>query len=263
MEEIYDDGQIKLVNDDCLSALLDVDDNSVDMVFADLPYGYFKKTINWDNRIPFEPLWNQLLRVGRENCAFIFTATQPFTTDLILSQRKLFKYVLVWDKGRGNEPQMANRRPMKRHEDIIVFCRTQTIYNPQMEPLDKPYHKVTNASPNSLNGKGQNIMSGVTRWVPGEVRTYTHRYPTSIIQFPNPNGKNLKINPTQKPVALLEWLINTYTDEDMLVLDPTFGSATTALACIRTKRRFIGMEKDPEMFQLACRRLEDALFRRL
>lgn len=257
MERLYDDGQIKVINEDCLTALLYVEDDSVDMVFADLPYG--TTALKWDQRIPFEMLWEQLLRIGKETCIYVFTATQPFTTDLINSNRKMFKYELIWDKGRGNEPQMANRRPMKRHENILVFCRTRTLYNPQMIKLDQPYYKVLNKSPNNLNNKGQNIMSGVTTWNVGERRRYTEKYPTSIIQFSNPNGKNLKINSTQKPVALLEWLINTYTDEDMLVVDPVFGSATTAVACIRTKRRFIGMEKDTEMFQQACERLEQCM----
>ena len=250
----YDGGYIELYPIDCLYGLREIETNSVDLIFRDLPYGITK--MFWDHRISLEPLWQQYLRIGKPSCVFIFTSVQPFTTDLINSARGIFRSALVWDKGRGNDPGNAKVHPLKRHEDVLVFCRQKTVYNPQMTSCD-PYTRVDRSPPNKEGG--QNLLSGITIKGEKHTRYYTEKFPTSILSFPNPNGKNLKINSTQKPLQLLEWLIRTYTDEGMLVVDPTFGSGTTAIACINTKRHCIGFEKDREMFEKACERIEQCL----
>jgi site-specific DNA-methyltransferase (adenine-specific) len=219
-------------------------DNSVDMILCDLPYG--TTACKWDTVIPFEPLWAQYRRIAKRNAAIVLTASQPFTTALIASNMREFKYELIWDKGRGFEPQLANIRPMKAHENVLVFCRMKTPYNAQMVPCE-PY----TMRRKSLNKEGgQNILSG---GVP-QTKTYTAKCPTSIVRA----GFERGLHPTQKPVALMEYLIRTYTHEGDVVLDNCAGSGTTGVACANTGRRFIGIERDDKYFAIASERIAAA-----
>ncbi len=227
---------------DCLEIMPKIASGSVDMVLCDLPY--CTTACKWDSVIPFEPLWAEYRRLCKPNAAIVLTASQPFTTALIASNLDWFKYELIWDKGRGFEPQLANIRPMKAHENIVVFCSGKTLYNPQMTPCE-PY-TMRRKSVNKADGTGQNLISSKP-----QTKTYTAKYPVSVIK----GGFERGLHPTQKPVALMEYLIRTYTNEGDTVLDNTMGSGTTGVACVNTGRRFIGIERDPEYFAIAEKRV--------
>jgi len=227
---------------DCLKLMAYIPDKYVDMILCDLPYG--TTACKWDTVIPFEPLWEQYKRVIKDRGAIVLTASQPFTSALVMSNVKMFKYSLVWNKKRGMEPQLANIRPMKSHEDITVFCNGKTIYNPQKTLLSKPDYR----GRNPVTGGGQGIIKNYVN----EPRIYTDRFPLSIIDIKGERG----YHPTQKPVALMEYLIKTYTNEGDLVLDNCMGSGTTGVACLKTGRRFIGIEKDEDYYKGAVDRLE-------
>jgi site-specific DNA-methyltransferase (adenine-specific) len=236
----------RIYNEDCLGerGMRLIPDKSIDMILCDLPYG--TTACKWDTVIPFEPLWAEYKRIIKPNGAIVLTASQPFTTALISSNLKMFKYELIWDKGRGFEPQLANIRPMKAHENICVFGNGKLTYNPQMIPCE-PY-TMKRKSLNKKDGKGQNLFAS-----PPQTKTYTAKYPTSIIKA----GFERGLHPTQKPVVLFEWLIRTYTNPGETVLDNCMGSGTTAIACINTGRNFIGFEKDPHYYEVALKRIAD------
>ena len=243
----------KIYNEDCLIGMQRIPDKSIDAIICDLPYG--TTACKWDNVIPFEPLWEQYKRVIKDNGAIVLFGSQPFTSALVMSNPKMFKYELIWDKKRGYEPQLANIRPQKSHENILIFCKSRTIYNPQKTPLDKVDKRVGSGRRNNrLDGTGHNILSSITS---GE-KEYKDRFPLSIQFFSNANQK-AKQHPTQKPVPLLEWLIKTYTNEGETVLDNCIGSGTTAIACLNTNRNFIGFEMDKGYFDIANKRLEPFL----
>lgn len=233
-----------IMHGDCLELLPHVADESVSMVFADLPYGVTKN--KWDTPIDLAALWTELLRVGKRNAAFVFTATFDFAVALRESQRRLSCYDCMWDKGVVSGFLNANRQPLRRHEQILVFTRAQPTYNPQKI---QGARVVKQLRPDAGANYGKFFD---TR----EERVYTERYPTSVVYFACPRVKGG--HPTQKPVALLEWLIRTYTNPGDMVLDPTAGSGTTLLACLNTGRHGIGMEKDATYFATAQRRLAEA-----
>jgi site-specific DNA-methyltransferase (adenine-specific) len=207
-----------LLQGDCLEQLAHIPDGCVDMCFSDLPYGV---TANkWDSVIPFEPLWNHLLRVGKKNCAFVFTATQPFATSLINSQPKLFRYDLIWEKNRPGRFVHAKRMPLSSHETLLIFYRPPCTYNAQMVTGETYSRKHSNYK----RSNGSCIRPG-KRALPDTV--YEGRYPRSILRI----SKDEKtVHPTQKPVALLEWLIKTYSTALDIILDPVMGSGSTGVA---------------------------------
>jgi len=231
---------MNLMNGDCLERMKEIEDGSVDMVLADPPYG--TTACKWDSIIPLEPMWEQLKRVIKPNGAIVMTASQPFTTTLIASNMKMFKYCWVWEKEQAVNFMFLKKQAGKIHEDIPVFYAKQPNYIPQMS---KGYRKSRSGSKNKvesheLNG-GSPTRSGAT-----------DRYPTSILKFNRDRGK---IHPTQKPVALMEYLIKTYTNEGETVLDFTMGSGTTGVACKNLNREFIGIEMDLEYFKIAGYRI--------
>ena len=233
-------GRVVLHLDDCLDAMKSIPDASIDMVLCDLPYG--TTACKWDAVIPFELLWAEYRRVAKVNAAIVLTASQPFTTTLAASNLADFKYQWVWEKGRPSNPQLAKLQPLKVHEDVLVFCRNKVPYTPQgVQEIPEPQQKVHKPEKNSL---------GHCKRKP-YVQTHTG-YPKSIISFPQERGHH----PTQKPVALMEYLIRTYTQRGDTVLDNTMGSGTTGVACVNTGRRFIGIEREPEYFEIARRRIE-------
>ena len=234
----------KIYNEDCLEGMKRIPDKSVDMVLCDLPYG--TTASKWDEIIPFEPLWEQYDRVIKNNGAIVLTASQPFTTKLIMSKSDWFRYTWVWDKKKAGNIFLAKKQPMKTHEDIVVFSKKPHFYNPQMVKRDK-------VKKSKNYGTGESF--GGTREKEDKVYTYTHTYPKSIIEFSNARQKG-KVHPTQKPVPLFEYLIKTYTNEGETVLDNCIGSGTTAIACLNTNRNFIGFEMDKEYFDIATKRIE-------
>lgn len=236
----------KLYLGDCLELMKDIDDNSIDLILCDLPYGTTQCA--WDTIIPFAPLWQQYERIIKPNGVICLTAAQPFTSALIMSNPNLFKYELIWEKTHPKNHLNAKKQPMRAHENILIFYKKPPTYNPQ-----KTYgHKRKVAHTNYTKEADGNSVYGK------EVRktSYdsTERYPTSVQTISNADLTNL-IHPTQKPVPLMEWLIKTYTNKGDLVLDNCFGSGTTGIACISTERNFIGIEKEKKYFDKANERI--------
>ena len=229
----------QLIQGDCLELMKDIPDGSVDMILADLPYG--TTACKWDTIIPFEPLWEQYKRIIKPNGAIVMTASQPFTTTLIASNMKMFKYCWVWDKRVASNSQLAKYQPLKIHEDIVVFSKNKTNYNPQ-GLVDC---NIERSNKNRSKGVGH-IASESKRTKFIQTKT---GYPKSILNFkPNNVGK---VHPTQKPVALFEYLIKTYTNEGDLVLDNCMGSVTTGIACRELNYGFIGIELEEDYITIA------------
>jgi site-specific DNA-methyltransferase (adenine-specific) len=232
----------KLMQGDCLELMKDIPDGSVDMILCDLPYG--TTACKWDSIIPFEPLWEQYNRIIKKHGAIVLTATQPFASALVMSNPKGFKHEWVWDKVRPSGFQVAKYKPMQRHENVLVFTSKgeRVNYFPIMELRDKPVKgRVASSS-----------ESSPLKYSDGKTRIYTHKNPQSIIVFSKPNRT---IHPTQKPVALFEYLIKIYTKEGETVLDNCMGSGTTGVACKNLNRNFIGIELDEEYFKIAKERI--------
>lgn len=224
---------------DCLELMKAIPDASVDLILCDLPYGTTQN--KWDSVIPFDQLWAEYERICTG--AFVLTASQPFTSALIMSRPNLFKYAWVWEKSAATGHLNAKKMPMKLHEDILVFSKIAAKYRPQgLMPFNKTVRRGSNGSNFGESGK-ENFQQ------------FTN-YPRSILRIPSDARP---VHPTQKPVALMEYLIRTYTDEGDTVLDNCMGSGTTGVACMNTGRRFIGMEQLPEYFDIACARIERSI----
>ena len=236
--------EINLFHGDCLELMKDIQDGSIDMILADLPYG--TTACKWDTIIPFGPLWEQYKRIIKDNGAIVLTASQPFSSALVNSNIKCFKHEWIWRKERGTGFQIAKYRPMQEHEHVLVFTGNgeRVNYFPIMIKRDKPLKT-------SLAGTSSDT-SPIANMKKGKV-TYTHKHPLSIIEIPRDKEK---LHPTQKPVSLMEYLIKTYTNEGDTVLDNVMGSGTTGVACLNTNRNFIGMELDEDYFNMAKERIE-------
>ena len=237
----------RIYNEDCLEGMKRIPDGSVDMILCDLPYG--TTACKWDTVIPFEPLWEQYERVIKDNGAIVLFGSQPFTSAMVSSNIKGYKHHWIWKKNRGTGFQVAKYRPMMATEDIIAFTvKGERInYYPQMIKLDKPYY-----SRNASSSNGTNPLANFNKG--GKIKD--EKYPLNILEFskvPNPQ------HPTQKPVALFEYLIKTYTNEGETVLDNCIGSGTTAIACINTNRKYIGFEMDKHYCDIAQDRINKAL----
>jgi site-specific DNA-methyltransferase (adenine-specific) len=234
-----------LIHGDCLDIMPTLEDNSIDMILCDLPYG--TTACKWDIIIPFESLWKQYKRLIKDNGAIVLTASQPFTSALVMSNPDMFKYEIIWEKTNAVDFAMAKKRVRKMHENILVFYTTQPIYNPQMTEgkpyTDKPRKRTNNIHDSSMPNLG--------------IENKGFRYPSSVQKFSNSNHGIQ--HPTQKPVALMEYLIRTYTNEGDVVLDSCMGSGTTGVACVNTNRKFIGIEMDDNYFAYASNRIEIAL----
>ncbi len=223
-----------------------IPDGSVDMILCDLPYGI--TACKWDTIIPFEPLWEQYNRVIKDNGAIVLTATNPFSSALVGSNLKGFKHEWIWQKEKGVGFQVAKYRPMQEHEHVLVFTKKgeRVNYYPIKEKKDKP-----------TKGKGATAKSDSSpiAYINNLNKTYVDRYPTSIKRFQR--DKTKRLHPTQKPVALFEYLIKTYTNEGETVLDNCMGSGTTGVACINTNRNYIGFELDDKYFEIAKQRISE------
>jgi len=230
---------INLMQGDCLELMKTIPDGSVDMVLTDPPYG--TTACKWDSVIPFEPMWEQLKRVTKKNGAIVMTASQPFTSALVMSNVKMFKYCWVWDKVNPTGHLNAKKRPMKKLEDVAVFCRGLTPYNPQ-GLVWNPRKKSRSPKTKGSDCYGRHGSDNIATW---------QGYPTERIEVKNENG----LHPTQKPVALMEYLIKTYTNEGETVLDFTMGSGTTGVAAKNLNRSFIGIELDEGYFKIAKDRI--------
>jgi len=231
---------------DCLEVMKDIPDGTVDMVLADLPYGTTQ--CKWDTVLDLAVMWAQYERVCRESGAIVLFGSQPFTSALVMSRPELFRYHWVWVKSRATGHLNAKKMPMRNTEDVLVFYRRQGTYNPQMTE-GEPYRIDCRTKGTELYGAQRPVL----------FENKGTRYPVTTLSIKS--GSNLHdkpVHPTQKPVALLEYLIKTYTNEGETVLDNTMGSGSTGVACANTGRKFIGIEKDPKYFEIAEKRIFDA-----
>ena len=235
---------VSLTQGDCIAQLKKLPNASVDLVLTDLPYG--TTACEWDTVIDLAEMWKELYRVGTPECVFVFTAQSPFTFTLAQSNPfglKHLRYTLVWEKSNGSNPLLTNRQPMKAHEDILVYCRTAARYNPQMT-VGKPFSGST--------GMFSGGEAGGTAGMPRKAKqNHGTRYPRSVQFFAWERGWH----PTQKPVALFEWLVKTYSNPRHTVLDLTMGSGTTGVAAVRNGRHFIGFEMGAKYMAIARRRI--------
>lgn len=234
---------IRLMQGDCLERMKEIETCSVDLVLADPPYG--TTACKWDSVIDLDLMWLQLKRIIKPGGAIVMTAAQPFTTTLISSNMKMFKYCWVWHKNRATNFPNAKRRPLTAHEDIVVFFDGAMSYNPQKTTGHKPTNSAKGASQGTIY-HGENIRD----YKGGD----TTRYPRTVIEFNCERG----LHPTQKPVPLMEYLIKTYTNEGDTVIDFTMGSGTAGVAAKNLNRNFIGIEKDLVTFDNAKNRIESA-----
>lgn len=241
---------VTLKHGDCIDLMKDIPDGSIDMILCDLPYG--TTDCKWDSVIPFEPLWMQYKRIAKVNGAIVLFSAQPFTTKLIYSNLKNFKYCWYWKKNNATGFCFAKYQPMRNIEDICVFYRKMPTYNPQgLKRIENP--KVL-----KKNIKGDSIYKADT--LSKEFKSLFTNYPKNVLEFANEATSNRnRFHPTQKPVALLEYLVKTYTNLGDTVLDNCMGSGSTGVACMNTGRNFIGMELNEKYFDIAKRRIEKAV----
>ena len=238
---MFEEKNYELWLGDCLELMKNIPDGSIDLVLTDTPYG--TTACKWDSVIPFEPMWNQLHRIIKPNGTICLFGSEPFSSALRMSNIKNFKYDWIWDKKIPSGMSYARFQPMRQTENISVFCKGKTIYNPQMTKRDKPI-------------KGGGMSKGETtnnQKLTALHKTYEYKNPTNLIIFDKIRKGSL--HPTQKPVDLLEYLIKTYTNEGETVLDFTMGSGSTGVACKNTNRRFIGIEKDEKYYEIARQRI--------
>jgi site-specific DNA-methyltransferase (adenine-specific) len=238
---------------DCLELMREIPDASVDMILCDLPYG--TTACKWDTVIPFEPLWEQYERIIKDNGAIVLTGQQPFSSIMVSSNLTLFKYSLVWKKSRPTYFAQAPYRFMSEHEDILIFSKGGTAQNAKNRMKYNPQGLEDTYRVEKGGGTKSNSFRPNRKPTKPFIQTKTN-YPRSVLEFAS-EGKPQ--HPTQKPIALFEYLIKSYSDEGDLVLDNCIGSGTTAIAAINTNRNFIGIEKDPAYYQLACERVENHL----
>lgn len=238
-----------LYNADCLEVMKEIADGSVDAIICDPPYG--TTACKWDSIIPLDKMWEQLKRIIKPNGAIVLTASQPFTSRLIISNVEMFKYCWVWNKVLPRGHLNAKKMPLRVFEDIVVFYSKQCTYNPQKTTGHK--RKVARTK-YTKEGDGSQVYGKEIR---DTLYDSDERYPTGIIEISTANQHG-KVHPTQKPVALMEYLVKTYTNEGETVLDFTMGSGTTGVACANTNRKFIGIELDNTYFNIAKERIENA-----
>ncbi len=229
-----------LFQGDCLDIMPLIPDKSIQLILADLPYGITRS--KWDSVLCLTKLWYEYERVMADNCAVLLFGSQPFTSDLIYSNKKLFKYSLVWDKRMKVGMMNCKRMPLRQHEDICVFYKKQPTYNPQMTRGRMRNKKIQPTKDFEVYGQ----------IIPVDNMNDLY-YPGSILEFSNANQK-IKTHTTQKPLELMKYLIKTYSNENDMVLDNTMGSGTTCLAAKELNRKFIGIEKEPKYYEIACRR---------
>ena len=235
----------RLMKGDCLERMKEIESGSVDMVLADPPYG--TTACKWDSVIPFPEMWERLNKLIKPNGAIVLFGSEPFSSALRMSNIKNYKYDWIWDKKIPSGMSYARFQPMRRNEQISVFCNGKTVYNPQMVLRDKPIKGGGMSKGETTNNQNLKALK----------KTYTHKNPTNILVFDKIRRGSQ--HPTQKPVALMEYLIKTYTNEGETVLDFTMGSGTTGVACKNLGRKFIGIEMDDKYFDIAKKRIEDTV----
>jgi site-specific DNA-methyltransferase (adenine-specific) len=247
----------QLMFGDCLERMKEIPDKSIDMILCDLPYGVLNKgnvNAKWDSVIPFDQLWKQYERIIKDNGAILLFGQGMFSAELMLSNNKLWRYNLIWDKVAKTGFLNANRMPLRQHEDIMLFYKKLCTYNPQMvkcEPHKRNHSKGNMKQPQRNNCYGKIIETPTI--------VTDEKFPISIISIAKEHENGKFYHPTQKPVALLEYLIKTYTNEGETVLDNTMGSGSTGVACVNTNRKFIGIELDEKYYDISCKRINEVI----
>ena len=241
IEPYYCKDGITIYNSNCFLIMQQFAEKSFDAVITDPPYGI--TSCKWDTDINLEELWYCLKKLGKDNCAYIFTTAQPFTSKLVMSNLKCFRYEWIWEKTLFSNFALVKKQPAKLHENILVFYKKQPIYNPQMQE-GKPYTDKPRKRTMGIIDDAIGIKKAIEN--KGE------RYPSSVQKYSN--GNNGTKHPTQKPLELMKYLIKTYSNENDMVLDNTMGSGTTCLASKELNRKFIGIEKEPKYYEIACQR---------
>ena len=237
---------------DCLSLMDDIEDKSIDLICCDPPYG--TTSIKWDEVLDYDKMWEQYARILKPKGVIVLFGSQPFTAQLICSNLKWFRYELIWNKNKCGSPGLAKYRPMKTHENILIFYKDSGgTYNPQMEE-GKPFKRQSKnpegyVSKRNPHGYGLKPVKGF--------ENKGTRYPKSIVNISRDFSAQQQIHPTQKPVPLMEWLIKTYSNPEEIVLDNCMGSGSTGVAAVKQNRKFIGMEFDPEYFKIAEERINN------
>ena len=251
----------KIYNMNCLEGMQKIEDKSVDMILCDLPYG--TTACKWDTIIPFEPMWEQLNRIIKPNGAICLFGSEPFSSALRMSNIKNYRYDWIWHKNLSGSFATAKKMPMKYHENISVFYKKLPTYNPQFQPYAESVGKrfkdgeMVNRK-KEFNNSTNSLQGGLSFEGTQPIDTKRGKYPESVQFFKSEHTANGKrLHPTQKPVNLLEYLIKTYTNEGETVLDNCIGSGTTAIACMNTKRNYIGFELNKEYFDIAEKRIKD------
>ena len=249
LEQVRGFGKNKVIQGDCLEAMKGIPNQSIDLILCDLPYG--TTACKWDTIIPFDLLWEQYKRIIKPNSAIVLTSSQPFTSQLVMSNLEWFKYEWTWIKNKSSNFLNTKKQPLRQIENILVFYKNNTTYNPQKTQGHKPVNSFTKRSDGETTGKTQMGFRGGGQ---------TDRYPTNVLNFPvvnNDNSNGDKFHPTQKPVPLFEYLIKTYTNEGDLVLDNCAGSGTTAIAALNTNRNYILIEKEEKYIEVINKRISD------
>ena len=237
------------VNADCFDVFPFIEDKSIDAIICDLPYG--TTACKWDSILPLDKLWAEYKRVLKDDGCIILTASQPFTSALVMSNPKMFKYEWIWKKTRYSGNLNATRMPLKAHESVLIFAKGKTKYFPiKTEAPEHLIDKRKTINPSIVKDGG--AYNGSKGFVNIRKKDDGTRYPISVQEFKNPNNNSL--HPTQKPIELMEYLVKTYTNEGDMVLDNTMGSGTTNLACIKLNRKSIGIEKEKQYYDVAVRR---------
>ena len=243
--KILENKDYELWNGDCLELMKDIPDGSVDMILCDLPYGTTK--CKWDIVIPFDKLWEQYNRIIKDKGAILLFGSEPFSSKLRISNLRMYKYDWIWKKTKAQGFLNSKKMPLKDYENICVFYKRLPVYNPQ----GIIYGNFQNDR-KSKYSKGEDIYGKEKEFG----ISHMSNFPKQIIEFSNPSGKG-QLHPTQKPVALLEYLVKTYTNEGDTVLDNCMGSGTTGVACVNLHRKFIGIEKDEKYFEIAKTRIKE------
>jgi site-specific DNA-methyltransferase (adenine-specific) len=241
---------INLLHGDCLELMKGIPDNSIDMVLTDPPYG--TTACKWDTVIPFEPMWEQLKRITKDNGAICLFGSEPFSSNLRMSNIKMFKYDWIWEKDKGSNIGLSRKQPLRKSELISVFYKKQPRYDYKGEKLEKEIRRVlpNRTSETASLSNAASMLGEARKYV-----TYTHKTKTNMLYFVRESQYGKSLHPTQKPVPLLEYLIKTYTLENETVLDFTMGSGSTGVACKNLNRKFIGIEKDDKYFEIARERI--------
>lgn len=250
---------MQLFNGDCLEVMKSIPDKSIDAIITDPPYG--TTACKWDSVIPFDLMWEQLNRIIKPNGAIVLFGSEPFSSALRISNIKNYKYDWIWHKNMGGGFATAKRQPLKRHEIISVFYKIQCTYNPQMEQYsDSTKKRFKQGERINIDKQKEKNTGEVIKIKRSEYNIDYNKgtYPTTVKFYKRPHTANKNsLHPTQKPVELIEYLINTYTNENETVLDFTMGSGTTGVACKNLNRNFIGIELDKNYFEIAKKRIEE------